>query len=212
NFLKSNPKINIVYSNAISIDYEGHELTEFTSIYKGEKKQKSTLLKATELLSGNQTKYFLNILTPVLRTTALLDIFKESWRFESEEYLCYYIASVEKEIGFIYDKTVALREAEHHRTAFEDGKIVDWKKRKDIRIRQIFNIYNTLVTLHPETLERLETPRVHNFLAKHMISQAKVSKSIKLVVQTVLCCYLFFRKFNLREAMKLKNDIKKSFG
>lgn len=211
-FLEEHQNINIVYSNAKSIDYNGNELSEFSSLYENEQNHNSILLDATELLPGNQTNYFLNILTPVLRTEKLIEVFKESWRFESEEYMCYYIASVDKKIGFIYDKTVALREAEHYRTAVEDGKIVDWKKRKDIRIRQMFNIYNTLTTLHPESNEKLETSQVQNFLAKHLISQAKASKSIFLLLQTIMACSLFFRKFSLIDALKLKSKGGKSFG
>jgi glycosyltransferase involved in cell wall biosynthesis len=211
-FLEENIDINIVYSNAKSIDYNGNELEEFSSIYEDNKKNNSIFLSATELLPGNQTNYFLNILTPVLRTEKLIDVFKESWRFESEEYMCYYIASVNEKIGFIYDKTVALREAEHYRTAIEDGKVVDWKKRKDIRIRQMFNIYGTLTTLHPETKEKLESAQVQNFLAKHLIGQAKASKSLLLLLQTIASCYLFFRKFSLKETIKIKNKVGKSFG
>jgi len=211
-FLEKHQDINIVYSNAKSIDYNGNELDEFSSIYQDRENNNSIVLSATELLPGVQTKYFLNILTPVLRTKELIDVFKESWRFESEEYMCYYIASVNENVGFIYDKTVALREAEHYRTAVEDGKIVDWKKRKDIRIRQMFNIYNTLTTLHPESKEKLETSQVQNFLARHLIGQAKASKSISLLLQTIFSCSLFFRKFSLMDTLRLKLKGGKSFG
>ncbi len=211
-FLNVNKTINIVYSNAKSIDYDGNELEKFSSIYENNDKNCSILLNATELLPGHPTNYFLNILTPILRTENLIDVFKESWRFESEEYMCYYIASVNEKIGFIYDRTVALREAEHYRTAIEDGKVVDWKNRKDIRIRQMFNIYGTLTTLHPQTKEKLESAQVQNFLAKHLIGRARASKSILLLLQTIASCYLFFRKFSLKEAIKIKYKEGKSFG
>jgi len=211
-FLEKHQDINIVYSNAKSIDYNGNELEEFSSVYQDRENNNSIVLSATELLPGVQTTYFLNILTSVLRTKELINVFKESWRFESEGYMCYYIASVNEKIGFIYDKTVALREAEHYRTAVEDGKIVDWKKRKDIRIRQMFNIYNTLTTLHPESKEKLETAQVQNFLARHLIGQAKASKSISLLLQTIFSCSLFFRKFSLMDTLRLKSKGGKSFG
>jgi len=211
-FLDEHQDINIVYSNAKSIDYDGNELDKFSSIYENKENKSSVVLSAIELLPGVQTQYFLNILTPVLRTEKLIGVFKESWRFESEEYMCYYIASIDDKIGFIYDKTVALREAEHYRTAVEDGKIVDWKKRKDIRIRQMFNIYNTLTTLHPESKDKLETAQVQNFLARHLIGQAKKSKSINLLLQTIFSCSLFFRKFSLIDTLKLKPKGGKSFG
>jgi glycosyltransferase involved in cell wall biosynthesis len=211
-FLEEQQDINIVYSNAKSIDYNESELDEFSSIYQDRENNNSIVLSATELLPGVQTKYFLNILTPVLRSEKLIEVFKESWRFESEEYMCYYIAATNEKIGFIYDKTVALREAEHYRTAIEDGKVVDWKKRKDIRIRQMLNIYNTLTTLHPESKEKLETPQVQNFLARHLIGQAKASKSISLLLQTIFSCSLFFRKFSLIDTLRLKTKRGKSFG
>lgn len=211
-FLEMYQDINIVYSNAKSIDYRGHELDEFNSIYQDNDNNNAIILSATELLPGTDTKYFLNILTPILRTEKLLKIFEESWRFESEEYMCYYIGSVYESIGFIYDKTVALREAEHYRTAIEDGKIVDWEKRKDIRIRQMFNIYNTLITLHPESKEKLETSKVQNFLARHLLGQAFASKSVSLTLQTIITCFLFFRKFSMFDTLRLKTIQRKTFG
>lgn len=202
--------VDIVYSNAKSIDYHGRELDDFSSRYQNESGWK--LISATELLPGNSTDYFLNILTPVLRTESLLEIFKESFSFESEEYLCYFISSTKSNIAFLYDQTVALREAEHYRTALEDGEIVDWKKRKDIRVRQIFNIYNTLTALHPESNTKLRTENVQNFLARHVFSQAKESRSLILMLQTIFACYLFFSKFSFLGMMNVKNRQGKSFG
>lgn len=208
--LQKHPDVDIVYSNAKSIDYSGKELDAFASRYKN--KSGYELICGDELLPGKNTEYFLNILTPLLRTETLLSIFKESFSFESEEYLCYYMAATKTHIAFLYDQTVALREAEHYRTAVEDGKIVDWKKRKDIRIRQIFNIYNTLATLHPESNEKLGTEDVQNFLVKHVLAQAKASRSPILMLQTLFACYLFFRKFSLFNAINVKNRQGKSFG
>lgn len=211
NILSGNQDVDIIYSNAKSIDYHGRELDDFSSKHQNETGWE--LISATELLPGNETDYFLNILTPVLRTEPLLHIFKESFSFESEEYLCYFIASTKSKIAFLFDQTVALREAEHHRTAFEDGIIVDWKKRKDIRIRQIFNIYNTLINLHPETRGMLETPGVQNFLARHVMWQGVRSRSPALLLQTIFSCYLNFRKFSIIDALNIKSDsTKKSFG
>jgi glycosyltransferase involved in cell wall biosynthesis len=209
--LRSRPDVNIAYSNAKSVNYTGHELEEFSSKHNGEAGYE--ILSAEELLPGKNTEYFLNILTPVLRTEPLLPIFIESFAFESEEYLCFYIAATNSKIAFLYDQTVALREAEHHRTALEDGIIVDWKKRKDIRIRQIFNIYNTLINLHPETRGKLETSCVQNFLARHVMWQGVRSRSPALLLQTILACHLNFRKFSIIDAINIKTDsAKKSFG
>ena len=208
-FLSQNKSINLVYTNAMSIDYDGNQLDNFASVYL---EKDSDILNAEELLPGNSTKYFLNILTPIIRTESMIPIFRESWSFESEEYFCYYIASTQNHIGFLYDCTVALREAEHYRTAIEDGDIVDWSKRKDIRIRQMFNIYNTLTTLHPQTKNKLETPIVQNFLGKHLIMTACGSRSIKLIFTTIAACYLFFRKFSLIKSLNTSNREGKSFG
>ncbi|NCO14679.1 MAG: hypothetical protein COZ36_01725 [Piscirickettsiaceae bacterium CG_4_10_14_3_um_filter_44_349] len=210
-FLQSHQDINIIYSNAESIDYEGDKLAEFGSVYKSQQGV-FDILDSTELLPGHQTEYFLNILTPVIRTSNLLEIFKQSWSFESEEYFCYYLSASEQKIGFLYDKTVALREAEHYRTAIEDGKVVDWKKRKDIRIRQILAIYTTLTYLYPETKKHLETSQVQNFLAKHLLISAKVSRSLPLMLKTWGACALHFRKFSLLDTLKLKSKKRKSFG
>lgn len=211
-FLNENTDINIVYSNAESIDYDGNKLDEFSSAYQSPSGSAFDVLNATELLPGHHTAYFLNILTPVIRSSMLLDIFKQSWSFESEEYFCYYLSASDQKIGFLYDKTVALREAEHYRTAIEDGKVVDWKKRKDLRIRQILGIYTTLTYLYPETKKHLETSQVQNFLAKHLPSSAKVSRSLPLIIKTWAACALHFRKFSIKEMLKLKSLKRKSFG
>jgi glycosyltransferase involved in cell wall biosynthesis len=210
-FLQANHEINIVYSNASSIDYIGNELADFDSLYKSQRGV-IDILNSTELLPGHQTDYFLNILTAVIRPSMLLEIFKQSWNFESEEYFCYYLSASDQKIGFLYDKTVALREAEHYRTAIEDGKVVDLKKRKDIRIRQILAIYTTLLYLYPETKKHLETSQVQHFLAKHLLSSAKVSRSLPLILKTWGAIALHFRKFSLLDVLKLKQKKRKSFG
>ncbi|BBE30219.1 hypothetical protein OSSY52_03600 [Tepiditoga spiralis] len=201
--------INIVYSNANSIDYNGNLLDEFTSIYDGDEFK---FLKGEELLPGNETNYFLNILTAMLRSEKLLNIFKESYHYNSEEYLCYYIGATEEEIGFISKKLVSLREAEHYREVEKKGKILDWKKAKDIRIKQILGIFSTLINLHPETCDKLETQKVELFLGKHIIRTAIQSKNIFLILKTIFSVYLFFEEFSLIKAFKLKNNKKKSFG
>jgi hypothetical protein len=151
-------------------------------------------------------------LTPLIRKNPLLEVFKQSWYFESEEYFCYYLSATEQKLGFLCDTTVALREAEHYRTAVEDGKIVDWKKRKDIRIRQILGIYTTLTYLYPETKKYLETSLVQNYLAKHLLGSAKVTGSLFLLMKTLAACSLHFRKFSLIDTIKLKHKKGKSFG
>ncbi|RME56269.1 glycosyltransferase family 2 protein [Candidatus Parcubacteria bacterium] len=201
--------INIVFSNAISIDYGGERLSDFSTLYEA---PAGSLLPAGELLPGAQTQYFLNILTAVLRTEVLLPIFMESFRFESEEYLCYYIAATDQYIGFVPSQLVALREAEHYRTAIEDGNVVDWKERKDIRIRQVLGIYITLTALHPETKNKLGTALVQNALGRHILDVAKSSRSFCLFVHALAACKLHFRRFSLLGAMKIKSRSGKSFG
>ena len=207
--LNQHPHVNIVYSNAISIDYSGKRLKDFSTINAD---PPANLLVADELLPGAQTQYFLNILTAVLRTETLLTIFKESFSFESEEYLCYYIAATNSHIGFISKPMVALREAEHYRTALEDGKIVDWKERKDVRIRQVLALYGALTNLHQETKRKLETSMVQNFLGRHILDVAKSSRSPKLLILTLAACYLHFRRFSLISAVNLRSRIGKTFG
>lgn len=211
-FLEKNNAIKIVYSNAESIDYHGNVLDEFSSNYRADNGSKFHLLSSNELLPGYQTEYFINILTPVIRADPLIHVFHQSWCFESEEYFCYYLAASGETIGFYTEKTVALREAEHYRTAIEDSKIVDWKKRKDLRIKQIFAIYNTLIYLYPEKKKYLETSKVNNFLAKHVLLAALSSKSFKLLINTFGACYLFFRKFSLLQTLKIRGRKGKSFG
>lgn len=208
--LRKHQNVDIVYSNAVSIDYNGRELDPFASKYRQQSGYE--IIDASELLPGRNSEYFLNILTPLLRTQSLLSVFYESFAFESEEYLCYYVGAVNQKIAFLFDQTVALREADHHRTALEDGRIVDWKKRQDIRIRQVFGIYNSLVAFHPECGESLGASRVQNSLAKHVLTQAKASGSPSLVLQALFACYLFFRRFSLFGAINLTGKKGKSFG
>lgn len=211
-FLQQNSEIDIIYSNAESIDYDGNVLEPFGSVYDLADNCCIHVLDSTELLPGGNTAYFLNILTPVMRVGPLLDIFVKSWFFESEEFFCYHLAASKQKIGFLVDKTVALREAEHYRTALEDGRIVDWKKRKDIRIRQIIAIYTALTYLYPDTKEALETAKVNNALARHLLIQAKTSRSFKLMITTFCSCLLLFRKFSLIYMIKTKTKTGKSFG
>ncbi len=211
-FLERNRNIDIVYSNAKSIDYDGSALEKFASKYQSENGDLFQILSCKELLPGSQTEYFLNILTPVMRVKPLLKIFHQSWYFESEEYFCYYLASKGDVMGFYLVETVALREAEHYRTALEDSKIVDWKKRKDLRIKQIFAIYTSLVYFFPETKVALETSEVNNFLGRHVLLTALSSRSVLLSINTLCACFLFFRKFSFFEAVKARGKKGKTFG
>ena len=161
----------------------------------------------------------MNILTALLRTEPLLEIFKQSFRFNSEEYLCYYIAATNESIMFIFEKFVALRETDHHRTGLENGKLIDWKKRKDYRIKLVFSIYTTLINLYPQTMNKLKSPMVHSFLGSHVIKQAISSKNIFLVIKTVFTCKLFLEYFSIINFIKsclkvlfFKQKTHKSFG
>lgn len=212
NFLEQNPQINIVYTNASSISYNGTELTKFDSVYK-EEKGITEIIQSSNLLPGNENRYFLNILTPLLRSQTMLKVFSQSWHFESEEFFCYYLAAINQPIGFLYDKTVSLREAEHYRTIFENGKIVDWKKRNDLRIIQIFSIINTLKFLHPETRALLSQSECEKYLARYIFKKARDSKSLKLLLSSALSCLLFFKSVTLIDILFGKNTSpKKTFG
>ena len=52
NFLEQNPQINMVYTNASSISYNGAELTKFDSVYK-EEKGITEIIQSSNLLPGN---------------------------------------------------------------------------------------------------------------------------------------------------------------
>ncbi|MBI5150459.1 MAG: glycosyltransferase family 2 protein [Candidatus Omnitrophica bacterium] len=209
-FLSEHTEINIVYSNAESIGYSGEKLQDFDSIY--DPIPQKDVISAEYLLPGRKNPYFFNILTMMLRCDPLLRIFKESYHFDSEEYLCYYIAALEKHIGFIRDRLVALREAEHYRVVMRQGKLVDWSAQADVRIKQILSIYTTLVHLHPGTVEKLCTPEVHCFLGRHIFSRALESKNILLALKTLCACYLLFEYFTLKKVLKIKWSRGKSFG
>ena len=210
NFLNLNCNINIVYCNASSIDYSGKNLSDFTSIYNSD--SDSIILNSIELLPGYNTKYFLNILTPLIRSKPLKNLFLESWSFDSEEYFCYYLGSIDNEIGFLFDKMVALRETDHHRTTIENGVVIDWKTRADIRIKQIFNIYNTLTFLYPETKLRLQSQMVQNFLLRHLLSKVKQSKKVSYFIYLSIYASLYFENSSFIKALKLNLPKKHSFG
>ena len=208
-FLQANPEINIVYSNATSISKEGTPLSDFDSVYGSD--ESAEAISGENLLPGYRTGYFLNIATAMLRVKPLLNILRESYHFGSEEYFCYYIAAVGQNIGFIYKKLIALRDAEHFRVVSDGGKLIDWKKKRRYRIKQIFSIYNTLIYFHPESAKKLSTPLVQNFLSDHVLRQASIRRPW-LLLHTIGACYVMFSEFSLLKIFKIKKTNKKSFG
>jgi len=174
-FLNEHKNINIVFSNAYRIDYVGN-LYYDPSFFNTEDSifgAKDECIDAEYLLPGNNKtpKLFLCILTAMLRSKNLLDVFKESYHLNSEEYLCWYIGAVEEKVGFIYDKLVYIREAEHYREVLVNGKIIDWKVDKRYRQQQLIDIYRSLIIFHPESSKRLMSQNVSTFVSKAVISE-----------------------------------------
>jgi len=93
-FLNNHQEINIVYSNTERIDDNRNILEGYPSVYAKDKDY--DILPADHLVPGYSQKYWLNITTALFRTAKFLHIAKESFEFNDEEYMCYYVGATEK--------------------------------------------------------------------------------------------------------------------
>ena len=67
--------------------------------------------------------------------------------------------------------------------------------------------------IDPFKLEKqVETRIFQNFLASHLLSSAKVSRWLPLILKTWRACALHFRKFSSSNVLKLKTKKRNSFG
>jgi glycosyltransferase involved in cell wall biosynthesis len=200
--LNEHQGINIVYSNTERIDDDGKILERIPSVYTEDKEY--DILPADHLLPGYSQEYWLNIMTVLLRTDKFLNLTKESFKFNSEEYMCWYVGATEKNIGLLYGKLVAIRDGAkgHYRPMVINGKFHDWEEEPRLRIGMLFDIYDTLIKRYPETVKKLSAPLCRDFLAGHVIVMALQTKNIVLCVKTIFRCYRVFPKFSLRNVFK----------
>lgn len=98
-FLESHPDCVAVFSNAHRVSREGERLSRFrTAEERGD-----SVVSSEELIPaiGIERRRFINILTAVMRTDVLLEPFRESWRFGTEEYFMWWLGLRGVPIGFI---------------------------------------------------------------------------------------------------------------
>ena len=138
--------INICFTNVAHINYDG---TKHTQQFKSKimRNDPCEIVDSSSLLLTNKNRDFVNILTAVIRVN-LLEIFKKSWEYGSEEYFMWYLGGTGQDIGFCYESTVAHRDGEHNWDISDgNGNLVNYiiiyqKRNKDIHdmIKELFGI------------------------------------------------------------------------
>ena len=146
------PKISICFSNVLHINYDGSQHKQQFKLKKIISNP-CEIIDSTSLLLTKNEKYFINILTAVMRTE-ILDLFRDSWNFGSEEYFMWYIGATGQDIGFCYDATVAHRDGEHNwDIADGKGSLVNYRNNAAVRAKQLVNIYTTLIEKYNSNLK-----------------------------------------------------------
>lgn len=146
------PRVPICFSNVLHINYDGSKhKTQFK--LKQIISSPCEIIDSTSLLLTNNDRYFINILTAVMRVE-LLDVFRESWKFGSEEYFMWYIGGTGQDIGFCYAATVAHRDGEHNwDIADGNGNLVNYRNNAASRAKQVVNIYSALINKYNNELK-----------------------------------------------------------
>jgi glycosyltransferase involved in cell wall biosynthesis len=184
------PEIPICFSNVIHINHNG-------SIHKQQFKLKPIIsnpceiIDSTSLLLTNKDRYFINILTAVMRVE-ILDLFRESWSFGSEEYFMWYVGGTGQEIGFCYDATVAHRDGDHNwGIADGRGNLVNYRNNVAIRAKQVVNIYSALRNKYNKKLKffSIETEKVIFDILINLIGKNAFQYKSKLpLISMTYCC------------------------
>lgn len=159
--LSKYPKLNVCFSNVRHINYNG---TIHSHQFKSKvmHKHPCEIVDSKSLLLTEKNRDFVNILTAVMRVE-ILDIFKESWKYGSEEYFMWYLGGTGQKIGFCYKSTVAHRDGEHNWDISDgDGNLVNYRCNAKVRANQLINIYAGLVKTHGGQLSEFnyETEKV----------------------------------------------------
>jgi len=155
------PAITCCFSNVLHVNYDGskHDYQFKSKIIVSESCE---IVGSSSLLLTNSNRYFVNILTAVIRVE-LLSLFKESWKFGSEEYFMWYLGGIGQDIGFCYDAMVAHRDGDHcWEIADGKGSLVNYRNNAERRSKQMVEIYSNLIKLHKEQLKcfNIETEKV----------------------------------------------------
>jgi glycosyltransferase involved in cell wall biosynthesis len=168
-FLVANADLDVVFSNAERMDAAGRPMRRFQSTWTpGPKRLPSMELRPC---ADAVRQHFVQIATVMMRRS-LLPVFRESWHLNTEEYFMWWLGCRDKDLGYLGDPLVTLREAEHFRTTVQDGKVVDYSNRADIRQRQLVDFYRSLLIFHPEIKPVLESDGVKRFVADAVLSSA----------------------------------------
>jgi glycosyltransferase involved in cell wall biosynthesis len=208
NLLLEFPRIQVCFSNVLHINYDGskHE-TQFK--LKQIISSPCEVIGSTSLLLTNNDRYFINILTAVMRVE-LLDVFRESWKFGSEEYFMWYIGGTGQNIGFCYAQTVAHRDGEHNwDIADGKGNLVNYRNNSVSRAKQIANIYTALINKYNNELKYFnnKTEKVIFKILINLIGKNAFQYKSSLPKISIFYCYLQYIYLllmrNIKSCLKL---------
>ncbi|MCK5535969.1 MAG: glycosyltransferase family 2 protein [Bacteroidales bacterium] len=150
--LENNEYINCCFSNVKHIHQNG-TLHPEQFIYKNNNKMGCDIINSTSLLLTGKPTEFVCILTGVIRSS-MLELFRESWRYGSEEYFMWYIGGTGQQIGFCYENLISIRDGEHNwQISDSTGGLVNYKFNQKRRASQLIDKYVNLVENHSSTLK-----------------------------------------------------------
>jgi glycosyltransferase involved in cell wall biosynthesis len=199
-FLNEFPEIPICFSNVVHINYDGSKHNQQFKL-KPKASNSCEIIDSSSLLLTNKNRYFINILTAVMREE-LLNIFRESWIFGSEEYFMWYLGGTGQKLGFCYTATVAHRDGEHSwDIADGKGNLVNYRNNAEIRAKQVVSIYSSLVNRYNEDLKlfSIETEKVIFHIIVNMIGKKAFQYKSNLPKITLTFCYLqYIRSLTIR--------------
>jgi glycosyltransferase involved in cell wall biosynthesis len=151
--LEANKNIQICFSNIRHINYDGTLHARQFKLYEPSSRA-CNVIPSDSLLLTNSDPYFVNILTALIRAE-MLELFKESWSFGSEEYFMWYLGGVDAQIGFCREQMVAHRDGEHNWDV-PDGKggLINYRNDAKKRADMVADIYLNLTCRYGDRLSR----------------------------------------------------------
>lgn len=159
-FLNRVSEVNACFSNAhhILMDGRPHPHPFRTTIREGgEAIVDAYYLNPVNLHFPPAPPLFVNTLTGLYRTAALLPAMVESWECGSEEYAHWYLGLSDQKFGFLFDPLLTIRDGEHNwEIQTTNGTVTNYRKSPHTRAAQLNKIYTTLRQKHGPELKMVD--------------------------------------------------------
>ena len=155
NLLEAHANVSICFSNLTHINFDGSSHPIQFKLLE-ENSDECNIIESDSLLLTNKDRYFVNILTALIRREQL-EQFKKSWRFGSEEHFMWHTGGTGQKIGFCREKFVAHRDGEHNWDV-PDGKggLINYRNNVKKRANMIAAIYSDLMLQHRDELIKFD--------------------------------------------------------